>query len=122
MQYTITITVIYSIHSESYEARMTVEADTLEDAIAQAHAHIQGRVIGSPIFHVERVQGFSAWMRARRAELDITQAELAELVGTSQGRIGDYERGAVDPGLSTLRKICAVLGPYTLAPEGECDE
>jgi len=112
-----TITIIYSINSESYEARMSVEADTLEGAIAQAHEHIKARAVGVPVFHVARVQGLSAWMRAQRVTLGLSQADLAEQVGTSQGRIGDYERGAVDPGLSTLHKICAVLGPYTISGE-----
>ena len=45
-----------------------------------------------------------------RKEKGITQAQLAELIGTSQQQIAKIERGVVDPRLSTLRRIAEALG------------
>ena len=58
-----------------------------------------------------------ARLRIRRG---ITQAELAEMVGTKQSAIARLESGARDPSLSYLRKVLAALGygvflePYPL--------
>lgn len=45
----------------------------------------------------------------RRKELGLTQEELAEKAGVSQAYISRLERGKLDPRLSTMRKIRAVL-------------
>lgn len=53
-------------------------------------------------------------IRTRRLALGLTQTQLAELVGTSQGKIGDYERGEVEPTITTLLALAKVLGPFTI--------
>lgn len=58
-------------------------------------------------------------IRARRKTLGLTQAQLAELVGTSQGKIGDYERGEVEPTITTLKALAKVLGPFTIGENVE---
>ena len=49
-------------------------------------------------------------MKAARAELDITQAELAELVGVSRQTINAIEKGEYNPTIKLCRQICRVLG------------
>ncbi|MCF4130258.1 helix-turn-helix domain-containing protein [Methylobacterium sp. SyP6R] len=50
-----------------------------------------------------------AQIRAARAMLDITQAELAAASGISKTGINNIERGAADPKASTLASIQAAL-------------
>lgn len=45
----------------------------------------------------------------RRKELGLTQEELANLAGVSQAYISRLERGKLDPRLSVMRKLRAVL-------------
>jgi transcriptional regulator with XRE-family HTH domain len=45
-----------------------------------------------------------------RIERGLTQAELAELVGTKQPSIARLERGDSEPSLTFLRKVAAALG------------
>lgn len=45
-----------------------------------------------------------------RIERGLTQAQLAELVGTKQPSIARLERGASQPSLAFLRKLAAALG------------
>ncbi|MGU3541000.1 helix-turn-helix transcriptional regulator [Methylobacterium sp. A54F] len=47
----------------------------------------------------------AAHIRAARALLDITQAELAERVGISKTGLNNIERGNADPKASTLAAI-----------------
>lgn len=49
-------------------------------------------------------------IKSRRATLKISQVDLSELSGVSICTIKDIERGAGNPSLSVLEKICDVLG------------
>ena len=49
-------------------------------------------------------------MKHRRAELGITQLDLAEMSGLGICTIKDIERGKANPSLSTVLKILEVLG------------
>lgn len=49
-------------------------------------------------------------LRAARRARDLTQTELAELVGISMKSIAAYERGIRDPGTETVAKMAEVLG------------
>lgn len=51
----------------------------------------------------------SEMIRLRKA-LDLTQSELAELVGTRQSNISRLERGDSNPTLGFLTKIAHALG------------
>jgi len=53
-------------------------------------------------------------IKRRRNAADLTQAKLAELIGVSQGKIGDWERGDQTPTIESLEKLAAVLGPFTI--------
>ncbi len=46
---------------------------------------------------------------ALRRERKMTQAELAERIGVSQGVISDYEHGRKMPRIPSLLKLCAVF-------------
>jgi len=48
-------------------------------------------------------------LKKLRTEAGLTQKRLAELVGISQAHIAKIEQGKVDPRLSTINKILAVL-------------
>ncbi|MDD1719167.1 MAG: CBS domain-containing protein [Methanoregulaceae archaeon] len=48
-------------------------------------------------------------LKARREILDMRQAELARKAGISQSMVARIESGSVDPRLSTLKRIVAVL-------------
>ncbi|MDO4582816.1 MAG: helix-turn-helix transcriptional regulator [Planctomycetia bacterium] len=45
-----------------------------------------------------------------RKELNLTQQDLAERVGTKQGNISRLERGNANPSLLFLKKIANILG------------
>lgn len=46
----------------------------------------------------------------RRHQLGITQQDLAELAQVGIATVKDIERGKGNPSLSTLQKLCTVLG------------
>lgn len=49
-------------------------------------------------------------IRQARLEAGLTQAELAELAGTSQPAVARYERGTVAPSMSTFERLLAACG------------
>lgn len=51
------------------------------------------------------VQSLAAAIRAERARVDLTQAQLADLVGVSRPVIVSWEAGAVSPRHSELVKM-----------------
>lgn len=53
---------------------------------------------------------FAAKVRAKRAELDITQAELAERCGVNLTTICAYENGAAIPKADNVLLLCEALG------------
>ena len=54
------------------------------------------------------------FIRSRRVELGLTQAELGARIGTTQGKVGDWERGDSSPAFSSLVSLAGVLGPITI--------
>jgi len=50
-----------------------------------------------------------AMLKKLRLEAELTQRQLAELVGVSQAHIAKIENGKVDPRLSTVNRILQVL-------------
>lgn len=54
--------------------------------------------------------GFAARLRGKRAELDMTQQELAERAGVSQGAVFQYEDGGYLPGADKLCALAQALG------------
>ena len=49
-------------------------------------------------------------MKERRAKLNISQLDLAEMAGVSLATVKDIERGKGNPALATIQKIMEVLG------------
>lgn len=49
-------------------------------------------------------------LRTERRRRGLTQSQLADLTGTSQKWISDFERGRVDPPLSIVLKVLVLLG------------
>jgi transcriptional regulator with XRE-family HTH domain len=48
-------------------------------------------------------------LRVRRTQQQMTQAQLAELLGVTQSAVAQWERGTVTPGLSRLRDLADAL-------------
>ena len=49
-------------------------------------------------------------MKAARAEIDMTQADLAAAVGATRQTINAIEKGEYNPTIKLCRAICKVLG------------
>lgn len=49
-------------------------------------------------------------IKERRAQLKISQTDLAEMAGVSLATVKDIERGKGNPSIQTVEKILAVLG------------
>lgn len=49
-------------------------------------------------------------MKAARAKKDLTQADLAELVGATRQTISLIEKGQYNPSIKLCKKICKALG------------
>ena len=49
-------------------------------------------------------------VRNRRKFLKITQEDLADISGISEGTLRDIEKGLANPELESLMKLCEVLG------------
>ena len=49
-------------------------------------------------------------LKAARAEMDMTQGELAQRVGVSRQTINAIEKGEYNPTIRLCRQICRVLG------------
>ena len=49
-------------------------------------------------------------IKERRAKLDLSQADLAEMTGISLATVKDIERGKGNPSLRTVEKLLEVLG------------
>lgn len=52
---------------------------------------------------------FQRNLRARRKELDLTQRELADLIGAQQPYVADLENGIRHPTLETIAKLSEAL-------------
>jgi transcriptional regulator with XRE-family HTH domain len=51
-----------------------------------------------------------ARLAARRRERNLSQRKVAEDVGVGHGHLSQIETGAVDPKLSTVRRLADYLG------------
>jgi transcriptional regulator with XRE-family HTH domain len=60
--------------------------------------------------YTEEHEQFLRLLRQVRREAGLTQAQLAERLGTLQSRITDYERGVRRMDLMELRQVCAAVG------------
>ncbi len=49
-------------------------------------------------------------IKERRAQLKISQNDLAEMAGVSLATVKDIERGMGNPSIQTVEKILSVLG------------
>ena len=51
-----------------------------------------------------------SWMKKLRYESNLTQAQLAKMVGISRTMITEVENGRANPSVKVAKKIAAVLG------------
>jgi transcriptional regulator with XRE-family HTH domain len=57
--------------------------------------------------------GFAERLRALRKQRNLSQSELAQLVGVHHNHIGRYERSESRPGATTLKRLADALGVST---------
>ena len=55
-------------------------------------------------------QEFAGLVKKRRTSLKITQNDCSELSGISVATISAIENGHIDPSLSTMARLCEILG------------
>lgn len=55
------------------------------------------------------VQSFGEFIRLRRLQLNLTQFDVADRAGTTQGYISKVEKGLKEPTITLALKICEVL-------------
>lgn len=48
-------------------------------------------------------------LREKRKENSLTQKALAEMIGCTPGTISQYENGAIEPSLTTIKKLIVIL-------------
>lgn len=66
-----------------------------------------------------RIAGFRAMVFRLRSEAGLTQAELAERMGTTQSAVARMEGGGTRPTLETLEKLAAAVGGELVVGVGE---
>ena len=66
-----------------------------------------------------RISAFRALVYRVRTEAGLTQAELAERMGTTQSAIARMEGGGTRPTLETLEKLAAAVGGELIVGVGE---
>ncbi len=64
--------------------------------------------LGTPLTHDGA--GVASLIRQARHEAQLSQAELAERIGTTQSAVSRWERGHEEPRLSSLHSILAACG------------
>ena len=75
------------------------------------YEEVKARILADPEVKAAYDALEPAFQIARlRIERGLTQAQLAELVGTKQPSIARLERGTSEPSLAFLRKLAAALG------------
>ncbi len=75
---------------------------------------------GSAAYEDEaRISAFRAMVYRLRTEAGLTQAELAERMGTTQSEIARMESGGTRPTLETLEKLAAAVGGELVVGVGE---
>lgn len=68
-------------------------------------------------------QEFADRLKTLRKQRDLSQAQLAQLVGVHQNHIGRYERGESKPSADALHRLADALGVSTdYLFEGSSDE
>ena len=58
---------------------------------------------------VAPVQSFGEFIRLRRLQLNLTQHEVADRAGTTQGYLCKVENGVREPTITLALKVCEVL-------------
>lgn len=66
-----------------------------------------------------RITAFRALVHGLRVRAGLTQAELAERMGTTQSAIARMEGGGSRPTLETLEKLAAAVGAQLIVGVGE---
>lgn len=61
-------------------------------------------------------------LKLARVQKDLTQKDLAEIVGVSRQTINAIEKGEYNPTIKLCRKLCRVLGKSLDELFGEDDE
>lgn len=69
--------------------------------------------IDTPEAESERRRAVGARIKARRKQMGLTQAEVAQKLGIASQSVTNYESGKTDPSIRNLISLAAVLGVST---------
>jgi ribosome-binding protein aMBF1 (putative translation factor) len=99
------------------ESRVTSKSKSPISPVGNAHREASRRRARNPEYLAEarRIAPYEAIARIvvrRRSELKLTQAQLAERVGTSHSAISRIESGQHATSLRTLERLAAALGTH----------
>ncbi|WP_175934772.1 helix-turn-helix domain-containing protein [Corynebacterium sp. Marseille-P4321] len=87
-----------------------------EDYLARNSADLNlDAFLGDPEIQVafedaEARSEFVAYLRKIRSDSGITQSRVAQIMGTTQSAISDFENGDTDPQLSTVQRYARAIG------------
>jgi transcriptional regulator with XRE-family HTH domain len=77
---------------------------------SRRHTTFQEPLVESVSFTQDQRDAFGAWLLARRWEMGLSLARLAESTGVSGAQLNRLERGKARPTVPTLRAISGALG------------
>ncbi len=103
-------------HSTDDNERTMTERTTWEDFKAEHPLAEEGRAAYED---EARISAFREFVYRLRSEAGLTQAELAERMGTTQSAIARMEGGGARPTLETLEKLAAAVGGELVVGVGE---
>lgn len=90
------------MRTEDYIAENSIEVE-IDEFLAdpEAKAAFEDAVARSDLAEL---------MRKARKDSNLSQAEVAEMMGTTQSAVSDFERGETDPQLSTIQRYARAIG------------
>lgn len=104
--------VVVSLQQAEKAPEMPEGCSTVDDLVAELFSDRAGvealKVARTELAEdIEATEGMT--FRSRRLALGLSQAKLAELVGTQQPHIARIERGTENLHISTCRRLCVAL-------------
>lgn len=116
----------WSNRSSGHQAQAWLQNDLVVDSVDLEEEIIRWRRVGRG-YHIrtgsEGIQWDGEAVRALREHMDLSQEELAEIMGVRQQTISEWETGAYDPSRSSAKHLGLVAEraefPYQANPDQE---
>ena len=98
-------------HSQVEEGRTEVSSEALPGKVTTEGVVAAPRTFEQLEFRAEQLlEAVVAVIKRIRAELGVSQRELASRAGVAQSSVCDIENGSVNPTWTVLAKLCLALG------------